>query len=50
MASPGMVEIPTEDHEELVSDQIFLQALIACGVDNWDSYSDAQEMAEEMKS
>jgi hypothetical protein len=50
MTAPGMIEIPFEDHEELVNDQIFLQALIACGVDNWDSYSDAQEIAEDMKS
>jgi hypothetical protein len=50
MAAPGMTEIPNEEHDELVSDQLLLQALIACGVDNWDSYSDAQELAEDMAS
>jgi hypothetical protein len=43
MAEKGMVEILIEDHEELVNDQMFLQALHAAGVDNWDGYSDAQE-------
>ena len=50
MNTPGMVEIPTEEYEELQNDSLFLQALIGCGVDNWDGYGDAQEMAEEMES
>lgn len=30
--------------QSLEKDQEFLNALMACGVDNWDGYSDAIEM------
>jgi hypothetical protein len=44
------ITISTEEYNELLNESLFLQALIACGVDNWDSYSDAQEMLEELES
>ena len=31
---------------DLQSDQEFLQCLVACGVDNWDGYSEARKMKE----
>lgn len=42
------VTISQKEYKELQSDSIFLQALIASGVDNWDGYGEAQEMAEDM--
>lgn len=46
----NMVSITVEEYEELQNDSLFLQALIGCGVDNWDGYGDAQEMLEVMES
>ncbi|UZV39677.1 hypothetical protein APT65_00074 [Trabzonvirus APT65] len=43
----GVAVVDPEDYEEMLEDQIFLQCLQAAGVDNWDGYSDAQEMMEE---
>lgn len=39
-----MITISREYFDELVEDQKFLNALRACGVDNWDYYGDAQDM------
>ena len=39
-----MITITKEEYDELKSDQSFLYCLQSCGVDNWEGYSDAQEM------
>lgn len=39
------IVISKEDHDQLVEDQMFLQCLQGAGVDNWDGYELAQEMA-----
>jgi hypothetical protein len=44
------VTITVQEYEELLAESLFLQALIGCGVDNWDSYDDAREMLEELSS
>jgi hypothetical protein len=44
------VTITVQEYEELLAESLFLQALIGCGVDNWDGYDDAQEMLEELES
>lgn len=41
------VIIPVKTYEELLAAQAMLEALEACGVDNWDGYEDAQEMMED---
>lgn len=41
------IEIDKAEYEELLSDQKFLNALRAAGVDNWDGYDVAQEMMDE---
>lgn len=38
------VTILKEEYDELISDQEFLNALIAAGVDSWEGYSEAQEI------
>ena len=38
------VTISKEEYEQLLEDSLFLECLNRCGVDNWDWYSDAQEM------
>jgi len=38
------VTISKDEYEELCSDQEFLNALIAAGVDGWEGYSEAQEI------
>lgn len=38
------VTISKEHYDELIEDQAFLSCLQAAGVDNWDGYSEAQEM------
>lgn len=42
----GYSKIPTDRLEELFEKEAFLDALKACGVDNWDSYQKAYEMYE----
>ena len=44
------VIIPEKDYYELVEASRFLDALEGAGVDNWDGYSDAQEMLGEWDS
>lgn len=35
------------EHQELLDSQILLNALLACGVDNWDGYDYAIDMLED---
>lgn len=35
------VTISTEEYNDLLKKEEFLEALESCGVDNWDGYSDA---------
>jgi len=42
-----LVTITPEEYKELIDDQQFLYALQACGVDNWEGYSEAQAMMED---
>lgn len=41
------VVIPWSEYRELLKDKEFLSCLQAAGVDNWQGYSDAQDMMEE---
>jgi hypothetical protein len=41
------VNITRAEHEQLLEDQQFLRALQAAGVDNWEGYSEAQEILED---
>ena len=43
----NIVTIDKDEYEKLLSDQRFLEALQAAGVDNWDGYSYAREIMEE---
>lgn len=45
----NQIVLSMDDYNELVDDQNFLQCLQGAGVDNWDGYSYAQEMFDEMK-
>ncbi|MGE7271398.1 hypothetical protein ACQKK5_08060 [Brevibacillus panacihumi] len=47
MEKEKMVTIPQSEYESLLRDSEFLSCLEACGVDNWQGYSDAREMMEE---
>ena len=38
-------QIPTDEYEEMLDDIKFLRALEAAGVDNWEGYEAAQDMA-----
>ncbi len=42
-----MVTITKAEHDQLVEDQMFLEALKGCGVDNWCGYDQACEMVYE---
>lgn len=42
------VTIRTEDHMELIENALFLEALRAAGVDNWDGYSYARGIYREV--
>lgn len=42
-----MVTISVEEYNKLLERNEFLNCLEACGVDNWDGYSDANEMMEQ---
>jgi len=41
------ITITQEQYNELITDQQFLEALRAAGVDNWDGYDYAVEMINE---
>ena len=41
------IVITNERYKKLVDAEYFLECLEACGVDNWDGYSDAIHMSEE---
>lgn len=41
------ITITLEEYELLIERSEFLSCLEACGVDNWDGYSDAWTMMEE---
>lgn len=43
-----MIEITVEEYEELLEGARFLEALEEAGVDNWDGYSYAIEILNEM--
>jgi hypothetical protein len=43
------VTISKREYEKLVEDQAFLEALRACGVDNWDGYSDAHDYLNDLE-
>ena len=47
MNEKDRVAVDKEEYEELVSDQKFLNALRAAGVDSWEGYEIAQEMMED---
>jgi hypothetical protein len=42
------VLVPRKEYDKLISDQRFLEALLAAGVDNWDGYDYALEINEEI--
>lgn len=41
------VAVPVEKYKEMLERLEFLNCLEACGVDNWEGYSDAGQMMEE---
>ena len=43
------VTMSKKDYEAMLDKLEFLECLIACGVDNWQGYDDAQEMYQQMK-
>ena len=43
----GNVTIPLEVYEGLIQESRMLDALQAAGVDNWEGYSEAQELMED---
>ena len=42
-----MVEITEKEYDSLVGDSYWLSYLEAAGVDNWNGYSEAQDMRDE---
>jgi hypothetical protein len=40
----GLVTITFEEYNDLLEDQRMLDALMACGVDNWQGWDEAMEM------
>jgi len=42
-----LVTVPKSEYDRLLDDEYFLTCLIACGVDNWQGYSDAWELYSE---
>lgn len=48
--SVEMVTIPKEEYNELLDEQLWLQALEATGVDNWEGYDEARQYYREMKN
>ena len=45
--SEETVTISEEEYDRLIENERFLCALQGAGVDNWDGYSDAQDILEE---
>ena len=43
----GNITITKEEYERLLDRDDFLECLLACGVDNWEGYGEAQEMYDE---
>ena len=43
----SMIEITQKEYDKLTEAEAFLDCLLACGVDNWPGYGDAQEMMKE---
>lgn len=41
------VTISLEEYQELLRESKFLEALMGCGLDNWDGYAIAQEYMDE---
>lgn len=46
MTENGTVTISLEEYNRLQKREAFLDCLEACGVDNWDGFSDAHRMME----
>lgn len=46
MSELQIVTIPKAEYDQLVKDSEFLDALKACGADNWEGYADACAMME----
>jgi len=42
-----LVSIPQEEYDKLKEEVAFLECLRACGVDNWEAYSEARTMMRE---
>jgi len=42
-----IVSISKKEYDQLKSDSAFLQALMQAGVDNWEGFSDAQDILSE---
>jgi len=47
MSKGKMVTITQKEHNKLLEDSNFLEALKCLGVDNWSGYSEAMELLEE---
>ena len=45
-----MVTVSKKEYAKLCADQLFLEALINCGVDNWEGYEDAQDLLEQWEN
>ena len=48
MLTSNRITIPTEEYFELKEAEAMLRALKQLGVDNWEFYSDAADLAEEI--
>lgn len=46
--SVEMITITQEEYDELLDDQLFLEALRIVGVDNWDGYDEAVNTYQDM--
>lgn len=42
-----LIQITKREHKKLLADQLFLEALRAAGVDNWEGYHYAFELLDE---
>lgn len=45
-----MITITLKEYQTLIKDQIKLDCLEGCGVDNWQGWDDAMDMMREMMS
>jgi len=50
MIENNEIVLTNEAYNQLIEDSIFLDALRAAGVDNWDGYDIAQDMVREWNS